>query len=360
MKPQYYFLILVIFLFSAEESFACTAFCLHTNNEIILAKNLDWPIDEGYLFINERGINKSVLNIDTRHKYNLSWQSKYRSLTFNQFGKEFPLGGMNEQGLVVEELNTTTEKFIRDSKKHEINEFQLVQYILDKCQTVNEVIEQLNRLQCRPIIQQLHYLMADRLGNVLVVEFNGCEFNFYNANQTGFPILSNNRYNESLKYLSKFKGFGGDLPIRNRPGSNERFVTVAHLLTASNFQSPVNYSFQILDSVKQKDTKWSIFYDIKNLTVNFKFHNCETVKIFDFKKLADLDLISGLGGNLADCKFVSSTGLSAVSKEENSGLIQNILLKLQQEMQSKPDSNVFRRMADFGNQFLRNNEKEQE
>jgi penicillin V acylase-like amidase (Ntn superfamily) len=108
----------------------------------------------------------------------------------------------------------------------------LVQYVLDNCQTINEVIEQLNKFQCRPIIQQLHYLIADRFGCTSVVEFNGSEFDFYDADKTGFPILSNNRYNLSLKYLTNFNGFGGDLPIKNRPGSNERFVTVANLLVS--------------------------------------------------------------------------------------------------------------------------------
>jgi choloylglycine hydrolase len=30
----------------------------------------------------------------------ISWISKYGSITFNQYGREFPTGGMNEKGLV--------------------------------------------------------------------------------------------------------------------------------------------------------------------------------------------------------------------------------------------------------------------
>ena len=33
-----------------------------------------------------------------------SWVSKYGSVTFNQYGRELPTGGMNEAGLVVETI----------------------------------------------------------------------------------------------------------------------------------------------------------------------------------------------------------------------------------------------------------------
>lgn len=31
----------------------------------------------------------------------LGWTSRYASVTFNQWGREFPMDGMNEAGLVV-------------------------------------------------------------------------------------------------------------------------------------------------------------------------------------------------------------------------------------------------------------------
>ena len=39
------------------------------------------------------------------------WQSKYASVTFNQYGVELPTGGINEKGLVVEIMGLKSEAF---------------------------------------------------------------------------------------------------------------------------------------------------------------------------------------------------------------------------------------------------------
>jgi hypothetical protein len=70
---------------------------------ILLAKNLDWPISDGYILVNKPGVKKNAF---TNQHPRISWISKYGSITLNQFGKEFPLGGMNEAGLAIEELNS--------------------------------------------------------------------------------------------------------------------------------------------------------------------------------------------------------------------------------------------------------------
>jgi len=126
IRNNSYFLLVLFILFADYQIFACTSFCVVKNSEIYLAKNLDWPIDLGYVFLNEKGIRKSILNTFHFSQKEFTWYSKYRSISFNQFGKEFPLGGMNEEGLVVEELNMPNVTLNTDSLKYPINEFQLV------------------------------------------------------------------------------------------------------------------------------------------------------------------------------------------------------------------------------------------
>lgn len=347
MKRIFYISTLAFLLIFKQQSAACTAFCLKSGNELFLAKNLDWAIEHGYLFLNEKEEEKSLLNENS-----FKWKSKYRSITFNQFGKEFPLGGLNEQGLVVEELNMAPVNLIRDSTKQLINEFQLVQYLLDNCKSVDETIDQLEKFQCRPLFQILHYLIADRQGKIIIAEFNGSEYNTYFSNEAGIPVLSNNNYNESLKYLTKFKGFGGYLPIQNRQGSNERFVSVANLLSNFNNQPPVTYSFQILDTVKQKDTKWSLVYDIKNLKVSFKFYACKTVKVFDFKDLIELESLASRGGNLSNCNLTGNDGINAVTSEENTRLIQTVFSLLSEESIAEANSRLQHQMILQGSRNL--------
>ena len=346
------FLITLTLLFSfCRQSFACTAFCLLNDNEIYLSKNLDWSIDEGFLFLNERGISKTVFNPKLLSG-KFCWQSKYRSITFNQFGKEFPLGGMNEHGLVVEELNMVQVRLTADSKKYYISEFQLVQYLLDNCQTVIEVSQELNKFQYTPLLLYLHYLIADKSGNIMVVEFNGKNFNTFYPNETGVPVLSNNNYTESLKYLTNFEGFGGRLPVKNRKGSNERFVSATAMLAKYALQNPAKYCFHILDALKQNDTKWSIVYDINNLIIKFKFHTCDTIKTFDFSKLNQLSFTLGTGCDISDCAILSISSLKTISKKENSLKVQKVFTKLAMELKTTNNFKLSNLMAEYGNQFL--------
>jgi erythromycin esterase-like protein len=281
------------------------------------------------------------------------WQSKYRSITFNQFGKQFPLGGMNEKGLVIEELNSSYVKLDVDTTKYSVNEFQLTQYILDNCQTIAEVIHELKKFQYQPLFQHLHYLVADKLGNTLIVEFNGHTFDFFSPNENGIPVLSNNNYKESLRYLQNFEGFGGKMAVKNRPGSNERFVTIANMLLSFNTQPPINYAFQILDTVKQTDTQWSLVYDIKNLKVHFRSANCDFIKVFDFKELKKKKSVYKLGGNLMNCHLVGIEELYEVTTEENTKLLQKVILRYSELTGNAPNYNLLYKMTMKGNANLK-------
>lgn len=333
-------------LFYTNNIKACTAFCLKNKNNIILAKNLDWSVDLGYVFINKAGIKKTSFNAA---KFN--WVSKYGSITFNQFGKEFPLGGMNEKGLVIEELNMAYVQLIPDSNKSKINEFQLAQFILDNCKSMDEVITQLDNIQLNIILQTLHYIVCDSSGNTLIIEFNGNSFDYY-PNKSGLSILSNNNYLESIKYLKNFTGFGGKLPVLNRQGSNERFVSVANMLSNYRNEEPINYTFNILDTVKQEDTRWSIVYDITNLKIYVKFHNCSKKKIVDLKKINFRDAISAFGFDIKDCSNYNESSFHIITKDQNRKLIQQVFFILSKEIELTNKKELFDRMATYGNQNI--------
>ena len=79
---------------------ACTTFCLRDGGRIVFGKNYDWSVGDGLLVVNKRGVaRKADAESDPRPA---SWTSKYGSVTFNQYGRDFPSGGMNEKGLAIE------------------------------------------------------------------------------------------------------------------------------------------------------------------------------------------------------------------------------------------------------------------
>ena len=95
--------ILILAILTLSKSIiACTTFFINTTTQKVFGRNYDWMIGTGQLIENKRGlIKKSMVKTG---ESSISWTSKFGSITFNQFGKEFPLGGMNEKGLVVEVL----------------------------------------------------------------------------------------------------------------------------------------------------------------------------------------------------------------------------------------------------------------
>src|ERR1043165_9799873 len=81
-------------------SLACTTFGLKNRGEVLAGGNYDWTIGDGMVFVNKRGVAKQATVEESDHP--ARWVSKYGSVTFNQYGRENPTGGMNEMGLVVE------------------------------------------------------------------------------------------------------------------------------------------------------------------------------------------------------------------------------------------------------------------
>lgn len=330
-------------------SFGCTAFCLCSDSGYFLAKNLDWPVDAGWILVNRSGVQKSSFPVNGS---TVSWTSRYSSLTFNQFGMELPLGGMNEQGLVVEELNMPPVVVVQSQTKGILNEFQLVQYMLDNFSTVGEIETAMMNFHMLPLLVSLHYLVMDRSGRSMIMEFDGSRFRFYYCRDTGIPVLSNNPYRESLRYLENFRGFGGNLEVVRRPGSNERFLTAASMLSAETAEAPVTRSIQILEAVSQPDTRWSIVYDPTHLTIHFKFHGCPDWKMLPLDQLFGLEAGYTLGADVSDCMENPSASFHMFSPEENRALISEVCHQLFRDSGLEAGKELSDQLAGYGNQYI--------
>lgn len=336
-------------LFILQVSIGCTAFCYCKENRAILAKNLDWPVDAGMILVNRSGMQKSSFSATDR---TFTWTSRYSSISFNQFGIESPLGGMNEMGLVVEELNMPAFEASIDPSRLSLNEFQVVQYMLDNFKSVEEIEVAMDHFQTAPVLLPFHYLVMDREGRSLIMEFNGSRFNFYNSSETGFPILSNNLYRESIRYVKNFQGFGGDLEVHHRPGSNERFVSVASMLSECDRAAPVKSSFAILDTVSQMDTRWSIVYDATNLTIHLRFHDCPELQEISLKQLLAMEGHSTFGADVSDCNLQAPHSFRSITSEENQDMINRVVARLSQEMDLHFKKELLDGLVCYSNQFI--------
>jgi choloylglycine hydrolase len=283
---------LVIFLFISVFFYspwldACTTFSLKDGKKLVFGRNYDWVTGVGYVMVNKRNVVKKASNFFDPSSKSAEWISKYGSITFNQYGKEYPMGGMNEAGLVVEVMWLTGTKFPSPDDRPSLGELPWVQYQLDNFDSVEDIIISDSSIRIVENSQPIHYLVCDKTGRTATIEFLNGKMVYHFADTLPVNALANNTYDESLDYMKKHVGFGGDKNISTSSDSLDRFVRAADMLKSyekGKNKKIVDYAFAILASVKQEgSTQWSIVYDIKNMTVHFKTMDAPQLKKFAFK-----------------------------------------------------------------------------
>src|SRR5215510_11053809 len=158
---------LLLLTLSIDSSFGCTTFCIKSRDRRLFGRNYDWDIGDGLIFVNKRGVAKtSEAEVPNPAK----WVSRYGSVTFNQYGRENPTGGMNEAGLVVEELWLDETEYPGDKDLPVIDTQEWIQYELDTSATVEEAIAHARKVRIDSEVK-VHFMISDRSGNAATIEF---------------------------------------------------------------------------------------------------------------------------------------------------------------------------------------------
>ena len=167
-----------------NQAYGCSTFCIIDNDNIVYGRSFDWDIGYGYVMTNLRNIYKTrYLPYDETPA---TWTSKYGSVTFNQYGREYPIGGINETGLVVETMILDKTKYpVRDIRSA-LDELGWVQYQLDNSATIYDVIESEKKIRISDNTRaNIHFLITDQNGNTLIVEFLNSKATYYYDDNIG-------------------------------------------------------------------------------------------------------------------------------------------------------------------------------
>ena len=321
MKKYFLYITACLFLF-LEGATACTTFFINENGKMVFGRNYDWVSGSGSVNTNLRGLAKT--SFPMKEGKTISWISKYGSITFNQYGKEFPTGGMNEKGLVVELMWLDETQYPSPDDRPAISVLQWIQYQLDNCSTVEEVVATDKILRIATIgTTPLHYLVADSKGNAATIEFLNGRMIVQKGGDLKPAVLTNSTYKESLSYTKS------NSPGASYDGSSlGRFATACSMIQQYDSKvhgSVINYSFSILNKVAQGSfTKWSIVYDLSDLKIYFKTNTQQGVKSvnfssFDFQcsqKPMSLELNTSVSGDVSMkfLPFSSVINLKTVKK----------------------------------------------
>ena len=269
--------------------FPCTTFVMQGGDRIYFGRNLDWDWESGMVFVNQRNVQKRAF---VAAENAVKWKSKYGSVTFNQFGREMPFGGMNEVGLVVENMWLDETKYPPTDARPEISMLQWIQYQLDNCATVEEVIatDKQIRLENTPVRARIHYLVCDAKGDTATIEFLDGELRVHRGKDLSHHALANDPYQPSADYL-KAHPQSEDLskPLGKKDSLN-RFCRAAARATAfkpaKNPTQDLAYAFATLDQVRQgKYTVWQMVYDVPARQIYFRTLTNPQTRRVDLKAL---------------------------------------------------------------------------
>lgn len=277
---------LLLMLCYGSFSFACTTFLLSKNGRHLFGRNYDWITESGMVMVNARGLDKTSAR--TKDGKQANWRSKYGSITFNQYGKENPTGGMNEKGLVVELMWLDETQYPAKDERYALGVLQWIQYQLDCSGSVAEVLSSNADIRISDEVP-LHYLVADAEGNAATIEFLKGQMVVHQKQDLPYPVLTNTIYKDALNQVGS--QLEGSSPASFSDNSVARFATacqmVGNIQAATQQKVTVDQAFSILDAVRQRDfTKWSIVYDISARQVHFVTQKHRNRKSFAF---ADFD-----------------------------------------------------------------------
>lgn len=278
---RYFISAACVLLLSFHPASACTTFFINQNGQLLFGRNYDWVTGSGMIHTNLKGLAKTSFRM--QEGKTISWISKYGSITFNQYGKEFPTGGMNEKGLVVELMWLDETRYPSPDSRPAISVLQWIQYQLDNCSTVDEVVTTDEILRIAAVgTTPLHYLVADRKGNAATIEFLNGKMTVHKGSDLHLPVLTNSTYQESVSHYQL-----KSTPHEKDGSSLGRFVKACSMVQQYNQKqngSPITYSFNILKEVAQGDfTKWSIVYDIREMKIYFKTNVHQQTKWVGFR-----------------------------------------------------------------------------
>ncbi len=223
----------------------CTCMAINDNSNIILGRNSDFLVSLEKLYMN------CLYNLDNVYAFNGN------TTAFIEIED-----GINEYGLAVG-LTFIYPTIIKPG----FNAGMLVRYLLEKCKTTNEAIKKLNDL---PIASEQTLTIADRTGNIVVVECNCEKIEIIKPNKDENFVTTANKFNSNI--MKKYNNYEID-----DWSSEERYLVAYNTLKEYKSSHSFNLIKDILsgkygfvcqyDRTKDADTVWSVIYDVKNSSI---------------------------------------------------------------------------------------------
>lgn len=241
----------------APSSFACSVLAVAQQAPAVVGGNYDWRARGGIVFLSPRGQVKSA-GFDGEISHRAEWTSQYASLTLSQFGRDFPMQGLNEQGLAGMVL-VGPSAYPSEGTLGVVTENLWLQYQLDKFATVAEVEAHLHDLGIYQLSASLHWFLCDATNDCAVIEFLAGQATLRRGRELPVRALTNTPYEQAMSFYSRWQE--SSTPQPEGYASSARFVRVAE---RRNSRSWLDVA-EALDQVSLAGfTAWQSLFDLNN------------------------------------------------------------------------------------------------
>jgi penicillin V acylase-like amidase (Ntn superfamily) len=327
MKTTAIALLALIVLMLPQALFPCTTFALKDKaGNLYFGRNFDFGTGLGQIQINQRNVIKTAAPLPGEKPF--TWIATYGSLSFNQNGREFPYGGINEAGLVIAQMmhESAACRYPEKDDRAGLAELNWIQYQLDVAATVTDIQASDKTVRIsNSSVAPLHFLAADAKGHVAVIEYVDGHMIFRSGADLPVTSCANDTYADALAYYKKLTP-EERAAIDNPDGvisSENRFSRSAHLMqTYPVSEDPVAYSLDVLKKVSSRGTKWSLVYDLSRRIVHLRTSENPRLRTFALK---DFPLACGgprLWGDIDSVR--TPKDFLPYSPKANAALIENV------------------------------------
>lgn len=242
------------------------------------------------MVVNPRGLKKFAVRASGR---GLSHErvSRCGGVTFNQHGRELPVGGMNEAGLVVEVLRLDETPCESRDGHPAVEDLQWMQLQLDTRESVADLLAHIAEVRIESSVARVHFVACDAGGARAAIEFIGNRAVVTAGDAMPVRALTDNSCAESLEYLRLHRGFGGEPAPASGPDSLDRLVRAACAVAGTASEGPVDdpvaRALSVLDQVSPASgSVWNLGNEPDRLRIRCRTRATPRIKRID---LGDLD-----------------------------------------------------------------------
>ena len=260
-----------IALINQQNSYACSCFYAGGDSPIF-GRNFDWYESPALLlFTDPPGGFRSMSMVDISYLGYDQYLTPFDEPELLKLAPFLPFDGMNEYGLAIGMMAVGHAEGGNGPKKRTLDSLELIRLILDHAIDVPDALDLIRDYNVDFGSVPVHYLISDRKGNSVIVEYLDNEI---------VVIESDQAYQVATNFIIS------EVQPRGANTHSNRYNTLVRALSKLEGVLEKNFAMDLLADVSQSGsetaTRWSIVYDMRGLSVSVAI-NRNFQELYNFK-----------------------------------------------------------------------------